>query len=222
MVKEVYNPKAVIPHAALLDQASAHCPIFPTAASRRSLGRVSVPVWPVTLSGRLPVKALVGHYPTNKLIGREPIPGRKTFHPPPCGRKSYPVLAPVSEGYPKVRGRLLTCYSPVRRSSTPEGAFPLDLHVLSTPPAFVLSQDQTLHRKLDPAENETSIKARIIVNRKNNTQTSKRSGHTKLIRRLNDTLLSSQKSDALQSCPVGPCWGQPEKTYLSGTRGATR
>ena len=29
----------------------------------------------------------------------------------------------------------------------PKEAFPLDLHVLSTPPAFVLSQDQTLHRK---------------------------------------------------------------------------
>src|SRR4051794_25394409 len=60
---------------------------------------------------------------------------------------SYPVLAPVSEGYPKDWGRLLTCYSPVRRSSTPERAFPLDLHVLSTPPAFVLSQDQTLQQK---------------------------------------------------------------------------
>ena len=87
MLKEVYNPKAVIPHAALLDQASAHCPIFPTAASRRSLGRVSVPVWPVTLSGRLPVKALVGHYPTNKLIGREHIPHhnpkRGSFPPHP-------------------------------------------------------------------------------------------------------------------------------------------
>lgn len=77
--KEVYNPKAVIPHAALLHQACAHCAIFPTAASRRSLGRVSVPVWPVTLSGRLPVDALVSHYLTNKLIGREPIPNRKIF-----------------------------------------------------------------------------------------------------------------------------------------------
>ena len=121
LLKEVYNPKAVIPHAASLHQAFAHCAIFPTAASRRSLGRVSVPVWPVALSGRLPVVALVGHHPTNKLIGREPIPGRKTFHPPPCGDRSYPVLAPVSEGYPKVGGRLLTCYSPVRRSSTPKG-----------------------------------------------------------------------------------------------------
>src|SRR6185295_16175155 len=121
VLKEVYNPKAVIPHAASLHQASAHCAIFPTAASRRSLGRVSVPVWPVALSGRLPVVALVGHHPTNKLIGREPIPDRKTFHPPPCSDRSYPVLAPVSEGYPKVQGRLLTCYSPVRRSSTPKG-----------------------------------------------------------------------------------------------------
>src|SRR3954466_6266782 len=148
LLKEVYNPKAFVPHAASLRQAFAHCAIFPTAASRRSLGRVSVPVWPVALSGRLPVVALVGHYPTNKLIGREPIPDRKTFHQSPCREKSYPVLAPVSEGYPKVQGRLLTCYSPVRRSSTPERAFPLDLHVLSTPPAFVLSQDQTLQQKL--------------------------------------------------------------------------
>ena len=82
MVKEVYNPKAVIPHAASLHQACAHCAIFPTAASRRSLGRISVPVWPVTLSGRLPVVALVSRNLTNKLIGRGPIPHRKSFPPP--------------------------------------------------------------------------------------------------------------------------------------------
>ena len=62
---ELYDPKAFITHAAWLGQAFAHCPIFPTAASRRSLGRVSVPVWPVTLSGRLLIVALVGRYPTN-------------------------------------------------------------------------------------------------------------------------------------------------------------
>ena len=142
--KEVYNPKAVIPHAASLRQAFAHCAIFPTAASRRSLGRISVPVWPVALSGRLPVVALVGHHPTNKLIGRGPIPSRKTFHHTPCDMWSYPVLDPVSQAYPRAEGRSPTCYSPVRRSCTPERALPLDLHVLSTPPAFVLSQDQTL------------------------------------------------------------------------------
>ncbi len=69
----VYNPKTVIPHAASLGQGFPHCPKFPTAASRRGLGRVSVPMWPITLSGRLPIVALVSHYLTNKLIGRESI-----------------------------------------------------------------------------------------------------------------------------------------------------
>ncbi len=147
-LKEVYNPKAVIPHAASLHQACAHCAIFPTAASRRSLGRISVPVWPVTLSGRLPVVALVSHNLTNKLIGRGPIPHRKSFPPPGhATSKVYSVLDPVSQAYPKVQGRSPTCYSPVRHSSTPKGAFPFDLHVLSTPPAFVLSQNQTLQTK---------------------------------------------------------------------------
>ena len=70
---EVYNPKAVFPHAASLHQAFAHCAISPTAASRRSLGRVSVPMWPFNLSVRLPIVALVGRYPANWLIGRESI-----------------------------------------------------------------------------------------------------------------------------------------------------
>ena len=61
----LYNPRAFITHAALLDQAFAHCPIFHTAASRRSLGRVSVPVWLIILSDQLLIVALVGHYPTN-------------------------------------------------------------------------------------------------------------------------------------------------------------
>ncbi len=71
--KGLYNPQAVFTHAALLDQACAHCPIFPTAASRRSLGRVSVPVWLIVLSDQLPIVALVGRYPTNQLIGRRLI-----------------------------------------------------------------------------------------------------------------------------------------------------
>ena len=79
LLKGVYNPKAFIPHAALLRQAFAHCARFPTAASRRSLGRVSVPVWLIVLSDQLPVDALVGRYPTNKLIGRETLPNRKDF-----------------------------------------------------------------------------------------------------------------------------------------------
>ena len=34
------------------------------------MARVSVPLWEYRLSALLPVIALVGHYPTNKLIGR--------------------------------------------------------------------------------------------------------------------------------------------------------
>ncbi len=67
-LKGLYNPKAFFTHAALLDQAFAHCPIFPTAASRRSLGRVSVPVWLIVLSDQLRIVALVSSYLTNKLI----------------------------------------------------------------------------------------------------------------------------------------------------------
>ena len=70
---EVYNPRTFILHAALLGQSFLHCPIFPTAASRRSLDRISVPMWPITLSGRLLIVALVSRYLTNKLIRREPI-----------------------------------------------------------------------------------------------------------------------------------------------------
>ncbi len=65
LLKVLYNPKAFFTHAALLDQAFAHCPIFPTAASRRSLGRASVPVWLIILSNQLRIVALVGLYPTN-------------------------------------------------------------------------------------------------------------------------------------------------------------
>ncbi len=74
LLKGVYDPRAFIPHAALLRQAFAHCARFPTAASRRSLGRVSVPVWLIVLSDQLPVDALVSRYLTNKLIGREALP----------------------------------------------------------------------------------------------------------------------------------------------------
>ncbi len=79
LLKAVYNPKAVIPHAVSLHQAFAHCAIFPAAASRRSLDRVSVPVWLIVLSDQLPVVGLVSRYLTNYLIGRETIPQQRTF-----------------------------------------------------------------------------------------------------------------------------------------------
>ena len=102
LLKAVYNPKAFFPHAALLRQAFAHCARFPTAASRRSLGRVSVPVWLIVLSNQLPVVALVGRYPTNKLIGRETLSERNSFFTRPCDHvkvcgisSSFPELFPT-------------------------------------------------------------------------------------------------------------------------------
>ncbi len=70
----LYNPKAFFTHAASLRQGFPHCAIFLTAASRRSLDRVSVPVWLIILSDQLTISALVGHYPTNKLMVRGLIP----------------------------------------------------------------------------------------------------------------------------------------------------
>ncbi len=61
----LYDPKTFVTHAALLRQAFAHCAKFPTAASRRSLDRVSVPVWLIILSDQLTIVALVGRYLTN-------------------------------------------------------------------------------------------------------------------------------------------------------------
>ena len=47
---------------------------------------------------------------------------------------------------------LLTRYAPFRRSPPQDRrrsrALPLDLHVLGLPLAFILSQDQTLHRMI--------------------------------------------------------------------------
>ncbi len=123
---ELYNPKAFIAHAASLRQAFAHCARFPTAASRRSLDRVSVPVWPFILSDQLPVLALVVLYTTNKLMGRRLILKREGseelphFGHSPEGWWSYAVLAFLSESCPPLEGRLPTCYSPVRHSTRTE------------------------------------------------------------------------------------------------------
>ena len=99
---------------------------------------------------------------TDRRLGR-PLPHQLTnqtqAHPLPINlcplyhaiKRIYVVLIPVSRGYPSARGRLPTRYSPVRRfpllTSTEASvkSFSLDLHVLGTPPAFILSQDQTLN-----------------------------------------------------------------------------
>ncbi len=81
----VYNPKTFFLHAASLHQGFPHCAISPTAASRRSLGRVSVPMWPFNLSVRLLIVDLVSRYLTNYLIRREAISERNTLIAKSCG-----------------------------------------------------------------------------------------------------------------------------------------
>src|ERR1700690_1995218 len=78
----VSNPKALTPHAASLGQACSHCRRSSTAATRRCLGSVSVPVSGGMLSHPIPIIALVSRYLANKLIGRSPLLRRNhTFDP---------------------------------------------------------------------------------------------------------------------------------------------
>ena len=98
---------------------------------------------------------------TRHSLGR-PLPhqqaDRPRAHPPPQPPKRHfppatmqqPVISGISHPFRQLsrsEGQIthvLLTRSPLEYP--PKGAFPLDLHVLSTPPAFVLSQDQTLHR----------------------------------------------------------------------------
>jgi len=68
-----------------------------------------------------------------------------------CGINSpFGELSPTSR---QVAHVLLT-RSPLDFPSIATRKAPLDLHVLSTPLAFVLSQNQTLHRKFHPLTRE--------------------------------------------------------------------
>ena len=79
-------------------------------------------------------------------MSREPIRIRISFNSPRCHGLCYGILVDVSIGYLPDTGKLLTCYAPFRRSPSEYcySTLPLDLHVLSLPLAFILSQDQTL------------------------------------------------------------------------------
>ena len=141
----LYNPKAFITHAALLHQAFAHCGKFLTAASRRSLGRVSVPVWLIVLSDQLPIYALVGRYPTNKLIGREPVIERLSpFFTVRCRTVTASGINPDFSGLS--RDSKVGCSRVTHPCAARHRSAALDLHVSCTPPALILSQDQTLQR----------------------------------------------------------------------------
>ena len=105
-------------------------------------------MWPFNLSVRLPIVDLVGRYLTNYLIGRElifkrisPLITSPCENVVLCGISSrFQLLSPTRRQIAHV---LLT-RSPL--SKRPKSLAPFDLHVLGAPPAFVLSQDQTLYK----------------------------------------------------------------------------
>ena len=106
-------------------------------------------MWGTFLSEPLTIAGQVGRYPACCLMVRIPIHVPNVYLRRHAEAQDHRVLIHVSMGYPRDTGRLDTRYAPIRRS--PPGycypALPLDLHVLSLPLAFILSQDQTLHCK---------------------------------------------------------------------------
>ena len=120
MLFRSYTANGFVPHAALLRHPFGCCARFLHAKPRRAVDHISVPLWPVILSDRLPVVALVGHYPTNKLIGRRPLPQRPCGLSSPFDRGSHAVLAHLSAGYSPQRGRSPTCHAPGRHSTRPK------------------------------------------------------------------------------------------------------
>ena len=99
--KAVYAPKSFFLHAVSLDQAFAHCRMFLTAAIRRCMTRLSVSSLRVALSRPLPVIALVGRYPANKLIGPRLLFRRLA----PLLLRDYRELANLSTGCARPEGR---------------------------------------------------------------------------------------------------------------------
>ena len=99
--------RTVILHAAWLDQASAHCPIFLTAASRRSLQPLSSPRHR-SHGGPLPRR------PAN-VTRANPSP---TYLYPSghASQRDHGVLDRISPDYPPETGMSLTRYAPLRRS----------------------------------------------------------------------------------------------------------
>lgn len=76
LIKDLYVANHFVNHAASLHQTFVHCGRFSTAATRRCMGRVSVPSVGVRLSPPLDVIALVSFYLTNQLISYRPFPER--------------------------------------------------------------------------------------------------------------------------------------------------
>lgn len=130
-------------------------------------------MWLIILSDQLTIVALVGLYPANKLIVRRLLSRRIAA----LALGLHAVLAIVSHGCPPPGDRYLRVTHP---SATDSRSCPCDLHVLSMPPAFALSQDQTL-RFIMPGSREP---APVLTNRNRSSRTRQRRTNPASINRL--------------------------------------
>ena len=104
-------------------------------------------MWGTFLSEPLRIVASVGRYPADQLMRRMPILHRRVFpHPkmPPDDLRGISLpFGRLSPCGGQVAYVLLT-RAPVVSRRASSSLLPFDLHVLSLPLAFILSQDQTL------------------------------------------------------------------------------
>ena len=93
----------------------------------------------------------------------------------------FGITTRFQELYPTTRqvSHALLTRSPLSPTQQKPSRIPFDLHVLSTPPAFVLSQNQTLHTK--------TVESPTQAHKKNKKTTSKTTPHHKAERSLTQT-----------------------------------
>ncbi len=109
-------------------------------------------MWLIILSDQLPIVALVGRYPANQPNRPRtpptplPLSRAKAFLARPSDQASGCGLSPHFWGVSPCAGQVIHVFlTRPPLEAPPKGPLPSDLHVLRTPPAFVLSQDQTRH-----------------------------------------------------------------------------
>ncbi len=91
-------------------------------------------------------------------------PSTRGLATPAFPRRAYAVLANLSTGYSPSLGRFRSIAHPfAARQHVLLRLLPLDLHVLGTPPAFNLSQDQTLHLKILSFNKKSIQKAQLLA-----------------------------------------------------------
>src|SRR6185312_3512040 len=143
-------------------------------------------------------------------------------HHQSCNQRSYPVLDPVSQAYPRVRGRSPTCYSPVRRSCTPKGLtarLACVKHAASVrPEPGSNSPTKTGSTKTLTAGRDRHIRANQTGT--NTTSPNKQARHT--VEFSKDTRTSTFRRQAVRRGFVPLAFPTVHRAELEGSRGSRR